>query len=193
VSTRHGDDIALIRLKEDVQWSDFVQPACLSATSSSSSLSSSNVLNEALPSSSSFSGLTATATGWGLTGEREKGGQRANILQKVNLPILDNAECQLWYKEESMKSSSSKNKSKQQQMVVIGNGSMCAGFEAGGKDACLGDSGGPLVVKRDGRQVVVGLVSTGIGCARPKLPGIYTRVNHYFEWIKSSLLSANKE
>ena len=47
------------------------------------------------------------------------------------------------------------------------------------------------MIKRDGRQVVVGVVSTGfIGCAsQPKLPGIYTRVNlnHYLEWIKSSL------
>ena len=157
VSSRQGDDIALIRIHSDIEWNDFVQPVCLPADKSSL-----------------FSGATATVAGWGLKGD----GHLANELQKVDVPILANDDCQRWYKEEK-------------KTLTIVDGSLCAGFEEGGKDACRGDSGGPLVIKKDGRQIVVGLVSTGFGCAKPKLPGIYTRVNHYLDWIKSSL-SINK-
>ena len=54
---------------------------------------------------------------------------------------------------------------------------ICAGEE--GRDACQGDSGGPLVaaigptMPADFR--LVGIVSTGYGCALDGFPGIYTR------------------
>ena len=71
--------------------------------------------------------------------------------------------------------------------MVIKTSHLCAGFETGGKDSCIEDSGGPLMVKQDGRLVVVGLVSAGVGCGLPKMPGIYTRISSYIYWIKSVL------
>jgi len=62
---------------------------------------------------------------------------------------------------------------------------LCAGLPAGGVDACQGDSGGPLVATVAGRRVLVGIVSTGLGCARAKYPGIYTRISTYSNWIKA--------
>jgi secreted trypsin-like serine protease len=51
----------------------------------------------------------------------------------------------------------------------------CAGYRAGGVDACHGDSGGPLVVG----GVLIGVVSWGRGCASPGYYGVYVKVITY--------------
>lgn len=43
------------------------------------------------------------------------------------------------------------------------------------------------MVQEDGDLMVIGIVSTGIGCARPKLPGLYTRISEYIPWITQSV------
>ncbi len=56
----------------------------------------------------------------------------------------------------------------------------------GGKDVCGGDSGGPLTRDPDtpgGERLLVGIVSSGRGCALPAYPAIYTRVSYYLDWI----------
>lgn len=57
---------------------------------------------------------------------------------------------------------------------------LCAGRPEGGVDTCSGDSGGPL---RDATGLLVGITSWGVGCGRPGLPGIYTRVSAISGWI----------
>lgn len=47
-----------------------------------------------------------------------------------------------------------------------------------------GDSGGPLMVQRDdGRWTNIGIVSWGVNCGKPGLPGVYTLVTKYLKWI----------
>ena len=64
---------------------------------------------------------------------------------------------------------------------------ICAGLPTGGTDACQGDSGGPLVSAVDGRNRLVGIVSSGTGCALAQYPGIYTRVSTYSNWIEAKV------
>ncbi|GLD57421.1 uncharacterized protein AKAME5_000964800 [Lates japonicus] len=52
-----------------------------------------------------------------------------------------------------------------------------------------GDSGGPMVSKKGSVWVQSGIVSFGFGCARPNLPGVYSRVSRYQSWIESFISS----
>jgi len=51
------------------------------------------------------------------------------------------------------------------------------------------DSGGPMVYydAEDHRWLLVGVVSTGYGCARPGFPGIYTLVSAFVPWIEDTI------
>lgn len=68
-------------------------------------------------------------------------------------------------------------------------GKICAGRDFGGVDACRGDSGGPLVYidKASGREVLVGIVSNAPGgfCGTRTVPGVYTQVSHYQNFLKA--------
>jgi len=62
-------------------------------------------------------------------------------------------------------------------------------FYLGGTDSCQGDSGGPLIsFLRQGHTLrghVIGVVSRGEGCANLNAPGIFSKVSHHLDWIKS--------
>uniref|UniRef100_A0A1A9WGH0 Peptidase S1 domain-containing protein n=1 Tax=Glossina brevipalpis TaxID=37001 RepID=A0A1A9WGH0_9MUSC len=112
----------------------------------------------------------ATVSGWGWTNENQYEGERADALRKALVRVWSNNLCKQSYQANGRPNSE------------ILDTQLCAGFENGGIDSCWADSGGPLMSKEN---YLIGIVSTGVGCARPGLPGIYTRVSKYLNWLKS--------
>lgn len=75
---------------------------------------------------------------------------------------------------------------------TITNNMLCAGdTRTGGNqdvhDACQGDSGGPLVCMIDKRMTLLGIISWGLGCGQKDVPGIYTKVTNYLNWIQDNM------
>ncbi|XP_066994477.2 trypsin-1 [Anabrus simplex] len=105
-------------------------------------------------------GTLVTITGWGATSE---GGYSPLQLKQVQVPVIDHDQCSQAY----------------EQYGGVTDSMLCAGLSTGGKDACQGDSGGPYVANGE----LVGLVSWGLGCARPKYPGVAADVANLRSWV----------
>ncbi len=113
-------------------------------------------------------GAITTVAGWGTV---SYGGSSSSNLRKVTVPVVINSHCDDTYINISQ---------------PITTRMMCAGdYDNGGIDACQGDSGGPLFTVDTSVFTVVGIVSSGEGCAWPDYPGIYTRVSFFQSWITS--------
>ncbi|XP_054160889.1 serine proteinase stubble-like [Oppia nitens] len=148
------NDLALIELDEDVEYEPHIQPICLPDSKSDDD----------------FIGSDAYVSGWGILSYQQR--TLPEVLQIVRVPIVSNRECEQMYRRAGHR-------------LVARKTIVCAGYSIGGKDSCEGDSGGPLAVRNrdDGRWTLAGIVSNGIKCAEPNLPGIYTRVSEYVDWI----------
>uniref|UniRef100_A0A8D3B1V1 Peptidase S1 domain-containing protein n=1 Tax=Scophthalmus maximus TaxID=52904 RepID=A0A8D3B1V1_SCOMX len=116
-------------------------------------------------------GTDCWVTGWGAVKEGESL-PLPETLQEVEVPVLGNRQCNCL-----------------NGVGTVTDNMICAGVLAGGKDSCQGDSGGPMVSKQGSVWVQSGVVSFGFGCARPNLPGVYSRVSRYQSWINSFIRS----
>ncbi|XP_073075231.1 plasma kallikrein isoform X1 [Manis javanica] len=141
-----GHDIALLKLEHPLNYTEFQKAICLPSKDDTN-----RIYND------------CWVTGWGFT---EENGTIQNTLQKANIPLVTNEECQRSYRDYEIT----------KQMI-------CAGYKEGGKDACKGDSGGPFVCKHNKMWHLVGITSWGEGCARREQPGVYTKVAEYVDWI----------
>jgi secreted trypsin-like serine protease len=113
-------------------------------------------------------GTLATISGWGTTSEG--GGSLPATLQFAQVPVVSDAEARAAYGAGE-----------------IADSMLGAGFDQGGVDTCQGDSGGPLVLQTPSGPKLAGLTSWGIGCAREGLPGIYTEVAFFNDFILSNI------
>ena len=149
------NDIALIRLDSSVE------------------LSNPHILPACMPDSyETFVGHRCWVTGWGKNSFGHQG-EYQSVLKEVDLPVMSNGEC-----EHNLR------RTRLGPYYQLHQGFMCAGGERG-KDACEGDGGSPLVCEVNGSWKVAGLVSWGIGCGQPGIPGVYANVAHYRHWIDS--------
>ncbi|XP_041939671.1 serine protease 27-like [Alosa sapidissima] len=110
-------------------------------------------------------------TGWGYVAESTPLGGK-QTLQEVQVSLVDDVTCRRIYPETTDRM-------------------LCAGDPRGGKDSCQGDAGAPLVCVLAGeverRFVQVGIVNFGQGCAHVGLPGVYTHVLSYTQFIRDTI------
>ncbi|KFQ11306.1 Acrosin, partial [Leptosomus discolor] len=65
---------------------------------------------------------------------------------------------------------------------------VCASCPQGGIDICQGDSSGRLACKDNTDYFwLVGVTSWGKGCMRNKRPGVYTSMQHFYDWILAQM------
>ncbi len=115
-------------------------------------------------------GTPACILGWGMTSEN---GPSSDVLQAAEVEVIADSVCRSTYAS------------------VDSELELCAGLPDGGSDACGGDSGGPLLVRSGDSWHQLGIVARGVGCARPALPGIYTRVSALKDWIQAVTATQN--
>ncbi|CAG8103827.1 unnamed protein product [Penicillium olsonii] len=113
-------------------------------------------------------GTQCSVSGWGAT---SAGGSTPSNLEVAYIDVIDHAQCVEEYKSDN----------------EVDDSMICAGAEAGGKDACQGDSGGPLVDVSTKKQI--GVVSWGLGCGRHNQHGVYVSTAAYLDWIKETVSS----
>ncbi|XP_064899747.1 transmembrane protease serine 12 isoform X2 [Columba livia] len=114
-------------------------------------------------------------SGWGRTEEK---GQTSSVLKEAQVEIIPSSVCN----------------SSDAYGGLVNSNMLCAGSRTGGIDTCQGDSGGPLACYHPAtnKHYLVGIASFGVGCGRPKFPGIYVRLSQYRTWINMELLMINK-
>jgi len=116
--------------------------------------------------SQSYVDNIVTVAGWGTLKE---GGKQPSKLMKVDVKVWTNDKCKSSYGSNAPGG--------------ITEHMLCASDT--NRDSCSGDSGGPLFdCPWGGRCTQMGIVSWGIGCAKPQYPGVYTRVTEMLDWIQ---------
>ena len=108
-------------------------------------------------------GVEVTPSGWGKDSDSATG--ITDVLRKVTVPILSNAECAIVYGD-----------------VTIYDGTICTDA-AGGMGVCSGDSGGPMNFGGVTAGVTSFVASAGCESGRPHG---FTRVTYFLDWIEAN-------
>lgn len=134
--------------------------------------------------------------GWGSIQEGDR--KMTDVLQEIQIPIVENDLCKKRYRNHYQFADIP-------DYLFDNKSILCAGLLEGGKDSCQGDSGGPLVLALPTYQgfgpfkwengfayYQIGVISSGKGCGRAELAGMYTNVQHQIDWIKDKLYSTEE-
>uniref|UniRef100_A0A8D8QL40 Serine protease easter n=1 Tax=Cacopsylla melanoneura TaxID=428564 RepID=A0A8D8QL40_9HEMI len=154
------NDIALLRLERPPILSRYVQPVCMP-------------FGDGLI--RSFENENTIVAGWGLTEKKVPSNKLLGVQQKV----ANGRECVQIYERHEIS-------------INTSQGQLCVGGKKG-RDSCNGDSGGPLMWTGSfdrsisARVYLLGLVSLGPADCGVDIPGIYTRVSYYLNWILDNI------
>ncbi|KAM3961476.1 transmembrane protease serine 9-like [Aphomia sociella] len=146
------NDVAVIYLPSNVQ---------LSATINTIALPSGAELNQ------NFAGVTAVASGFGLTSDNGNIGTSQSLSQ-VNLEVITNTVCFLSFP------------------IIVQSSNICTSGATG--STCGGDSGGPLVVTSNNRPILIGITSFGsaLGC-EVGFPAAFARVSSFIDFFNQHI------
>ncbi|VVC93917.1 unnamed protein product [Leptidea sinapis] len=152
-----GNDIALIKLKDPVPYTEFVRPICLPTFDVNTSPSKD---------------LRFIVAGWG---SKPSHLQEDDVVKHyVEIPHKSLQSCKAAYEGHGV-----------HRKFQITQNQICAGGEKD-KDSCRGDGGGPLMYEKDGQHTSVGIVSYGPSvCGSVGIPSVYTNVYKYLPWINT--------
>ncbi|KAF2881998.1 hypothetical protein ILUMI_24179 [Ignelater luminosus] len=151
-------DITLLRLKEEVNYTDYIKPVCLPL--------SDELRNKA------FTGENVIVAGWGKTKTKIQN----NAKLKVELPVISNNDCAKFYAQGGITITGS-------QMCAGGEKGKdsCQG-DSGGPVMYLDRSAD------EENWMTIGVVSFGLQkCGIESQPGVYTRVTDYIPWILDNI------
>ncbi|CAH0728371.1 unnamed protein product, partial [Brenthis ino] len=159
VKSAKKGDIALLKLDEPIPFTEFITPVCLPSTE--------YVTQQDYVLDSSY-----WTAGWGIT----EFDLPSPLKRKVSLNTVSSDICHTIYSEIP-----------EEFFETL----ICAGGVEG-KDTCSGDSGGSLVkmVTEDYEKnwYLFGITSTGPKrCGSEGMPGIYTRITSYMDWIRKTI------
>jgi secreted trypsin-like serine protease len=170
------NDIAIIKLKQAIEFNEFVKPICLPLA---------NEIN--------ISYGSLTVAGFGKTEESEL----SSRLMKAEVDIVDNRSCATKYLSQSRTIHSSQICAARTGMdawyvpTFCMSNSQNRSFEFFSRSN--GDSGGGLYKQPDNSQTwfLAGIVSFGPRRCASSLPGVYVNIKSYLEWIESKIEERN--
>ncbi|XP_028161787.1 phenoloxidase-activating factor 2-like isoform X1 [Ostrinia furnacalis] len=151
----YRNDIALLILEHPVKLAPHVSLVCLPE-----------------PGAVPAPDTDCVSNGWGKDAFGKKGAI-SSYLKKVPLPWVEHGDCQNRLRTTRLDS-----------FFELHEGFACAGGDK--LDTCSLDGGGPLACPSEsdpGRYILYGVVSWGIDCHMPGIPGVYMNVAHYRTWI----------
>jgi len=167
-------DISKVTIHEDYQkkFSNTLGPVHdIAIVTLDRDITSRRVTSVCLPSPSSPIPNPGVVAGWGKT-TQGKDGDTERKLQFAYLDTYSVTECQGKY-DKLLRGRAT---------VLINENMLCAGNKKA--DTCSGDSGGPLLaMDQRFRWSVAGVVSFGPSTCGNIVPGVYTRVDRYLDWI----------
>uniref|UniRef100_A0A1B6GZ11 Peptidase S1 domain-containing protein n=1 Tax=Cuerna arida TaxID=1464854 RepID=A0A1B6GZ11_9HEMI len=155
------NDIAIIKIKEKVQFTDLIRPICLPPPEFRTNM---------------FVNFAPVAAGWG-TSLNNTSFRTDTRLLEAELTIQDLDECRT-------------NVTSKLTDVLIDNSVICA-YSPTSDTCQGDSGGPLMFPRKmraapdnsPGNIFLMGIVSYGYMCARPGFPGVYTRVSHHMAWI----------